>query len=134
MSASRRMWSRRILRAGWLIAPIFTFPRRMWRYFFYDYGGTFSKFNFGFAVFMVCFFGMIVTGITEMIRDGQYNRTIATNEQIKAAADSDPTGCVAQQLNYYLTNSTVTLPYIDKAKSTCEDVKVILAQRKALEK
>lgn len=133
-SGTRRMWSRRILRAGWLIAPIFTFPRRAWRYFFYDYRGEFSVFNLGFAIFMLAFISTIITGVYTMVQDVNYRKTVATTEQIKAAADSDPTECVAQQLNNRLSNSTVTLSYIDEAKRSCEEVKVILAQRKALEK
>lgn len=36
MRSSRRMWARRMLRAGWLLAPILSFPGRFWRYYTAD--------------------------------------------------------------------------------------------------
>ena len=33
-TGTRRMWSRRVLRAGWVLAPVLRFPAAVWKFFF----------------------------------------------------------------------------------------------------
>lgn len=42
---TRRMWARRMLRAGWLIAPVFSMPRKAYDYFLCDRHGNFEFFR-----------------------------------------------------------------------------------------
>jgi len=109
------MWSRRFLRAGWLIAPIFTFPAKAWDF-------AVEWFDWGVAALITVIL-LMLWGVIALVAalDDRTTRhhTVATPTQVKeAVADT----CVGGQLKKYLEeNPTSAIRWIDidYAKRQC---------------
>jgi len=133
MKASRRMWSRRILRAGWLIAPIFSFPGRLWtgikkagRVFFYSG----SKPDWSFIFFMTCVGGFIAWFTWMMVEQSNKYTKHATPTEIKEAAKDQ---CVATQLARRLEIGLPIREYdISYESNRCDGLRVVEQQKQLL--
>lgn len=132
------MWSRRILRAGWLIAPIFTFPAKVWnkiksviRYMCFDYSDRFSWFNTLSILTLATVIISLLFMFRSMIETNSRYWSLADNAEIKEAAKNE---CVAYQLDQKLKSNAIRIHDIDTAIDSCNEAAAILAQRKALEK
>lgn len=64
------MWSRRVLRAGWLIAPVFAFPKAAFRFLFCNSRGEFSVGGFMYVSFMTAVFGFIAFMVHDVATEG----------------------------------------------------------------
>lgn len=138
MNGTRRMWSRRVLRAGWLIAPLFTMPGRIYRAakpavrnFFFDRYGNFKTADVIGCLIVATIFGLMVFAIASMANDmNKYSRH-ATSEMIKEAAASDP--CVAKELVDTVNGGAVIKEYtIEVAQLSCKKQRSIEKQKETL--
>ena len=139
MKASRRMWSRRILRAGWLIAPIFAVPgkiygfvKKIFKAIFYDYRGQKLDWSFltgiSIAAGVLGLFGWGMISVTEH-QNRRYENADAA--EIKAAATADQ--CVAQLLAQRLDSGQAVKRYsIEQDVKRCEDLRMAQQQKEAL--
>lgn len=132
---TRRMWSRRVLRAGWLIAPIFTFPGKVWtgiknvfRNVFYPYG-KFKMPNLGFPLFLACALTIFCFGVVNLAKESTKYSTNASTEELKEAA-VDP--CMAAEINEQLGHRAIKLYDIERMEARCRDKRAIEVQYKAL--
>lgn len=131
MSASRRMWSRRVLRAGWLIAPIFTMPKRAFRWCITDYKGRVCKTNIALTIMMAIFFCTIAGCIFGMWYSTRY---ASTSRIQKAMADYKCTPTMAEMIasqntpvqNYWISARE------DECQKVIDDDKILREQQKAI--
>lgn len=115
-SSTRRMWARRLLRAGWLIAPLFAIPR----WFKYQFFVTKDeKWNIGGTIwfFIIIAFGCLVVDCS------QY--TVKINKQADAAQiaeylKDDP--CMIEMMPRWQANVKRPLKVrdLEEGKSACE--------------
>ena len=128
------MWTRRIIRAGWLLSPVLEFlwkiPKGIWWFFF----GTAD------SVIWTCIVALIITGITSCnVHLNKINKT-ATGAEITELIQKNPTyaGC----LKLYIPQLQVDLKRplsiddLDTALRGCESslktAQAIAAQRAAV--
>ena len=105
----RRMWARRVLRAGWLLAPLLTFPSKVCTYLFYC-EGKFSWSNVAVVSFLGCIlFGMVSCTTTE-IKEAQ----VASPAEITAALKGNP--CMIELMPRWVVNSKKPLRRGDLVK------------------
>lgn len=138
MSASRRMWSRRILRAGWLLAPIFALPGNIWRGIkkcfkgiFYNYHGNFDwSFLTGMTV-VGGVIGLFLFGLVFMTEQQNKHYENASPAELKAAVAAD--ACVGQLLAQRLeSGQSIKRYYLDADLKRCEDWRMVEQQKAAL--
>lgn len=115
---TRRMWARRMLRAGWLIAPLFSMPRRAYHFFLCD--DATKKFDFGALCItsfcLGCLFGMV--SCTRTVINGN---TIATQEHVTEYLKGDP--CMIEMMPRWLKKQERALSVYDleEAKASCRN-------------
>jgi len=114
------MWSRRVLRAGWLIAPIFEIPgnilrgiRKAFRKLFFSYDGEFET---SFTCFIVLIVSMVSFFIYTISHQNDKYTLPANPDNIKEAM-ADP--CAQQKLTDRLRVGMIRQWDIDEAKSKC---------------
>ena len=134
MSGTRRMWSRRLLRAGWLVAPVFAFPgavfrwvRSCFRAVFYDHRGNFET---GLAIFMAIVVLIVYGFATALMAMEDHVSKPADPEEIKAAM-VDP--CAKGQLLARLQTGMIRGVDISQAEKACEQKREQLEQLRMLE-
>jgi hypothetical protein len=72
-TGTRRMWSRRFLRAVIFVAPVFSIPKRAFMWAITDYKGNVCKGNITLLCFLSIFFTVIGTGTFNMWYAFQYS-------------------------------------------------------------
>ena len=132
-TGTRRMWARRILRAGWLMAPILSFPN--WLYRFLCLNTDTGKFDLGktiFCVFIWSVVGLCIWGVKENIRGNMP----ATPVQV-ANAVKDNT-CMQQLMPVWQKHYDRPLKVfdlengVDQCKTAMDNFYLINSQKKAM--
>lgn len=118
------MWSRRVLRAGWMLAPILRIPVAIWNFFF----GTSEAKNW---TLIILFFGIVFTSCSTY---SEHMHSPATAERIEKMLEGD--SCMLelmprrQRENY--EGKPITNAQLSRGKDDCEqywkDVKALKEQ------
>lgn len=134
MSGTRRMWARRLLRAGWLVAPVLASPaavvrgvRDCFRAVFYDHRG---KFETGLAVFMAIVVLIVYGFATALIAMEDHVTKPADPEEIREAM-LEP--CAKSQLLNRLQTGMIRGVDISQAEKACEQKREQQEQLRMLE-
>ena len=78
-TGTRRMWSRRVLRAGWFLAPVLRVPAALWGFFFGTSG----------AAWTTVILGLMVFGMGSCVKRDIYLDQVSTGAEIEAAVQDN---------------------------------------------
>lgn len=129
-TGTRRMWARRTLRAGYLIAPIFSFPKWFYHKFLTNYNDTkFSPLNAFFALFITTWFSVLFGFLGMTV----YVARQASPETIREAAENP---CVADMMKRWQAqlSTPLKIDHVLQSKKSCADAILIAEQQKAMSK
>lgn len=106
------MWSRRVLRAGWALAPVLKVPAVLWEFFF---GNAPS-------VFWTFVLIMFVTFVTLVVKQDNEYRQIATQAHITEHLKNNP--CMIEMMPRWQKEVKRPLQYGDLlyGKRKCDEV------------
>ncbi len=132
-TGTRRMWARRILRAGWLLAPVLSFPN--WLYRFLCVNKSNNRFDIGKTLLCTVFWAFIALCIWG-IQDSCRGHSPATPQQISAAIKDNP--CMQQLMpawqKYF--NAPLTVYHLERGQEECkqsmDNFYLIQSQKKAM--
>lgn len=130
-TGTRRMWSRRFLRAGWMIAPIFLMPKKAYLWFTTDSRGRRDYDNLigcsvlGFFVSIICSAGFWLN----------YQMSPASPARIAKAIKEYK--CLPELSETLVKReSAISNGFLSRQQSDCEEViendKILAEQRKAM--
>lgn len=131
---TRRMWTRRLLRAGWLVAPVLDFlwkiPKGLWWFFFSNTD----------SIIWTCIGAVVVTGVTSCSVHATKMNTTATPAQITELIQKNPAYATClktfiPQLQVHFQRP-INIRDLDTALNGCEEsvstAQAIAAQRAAV--
>jgi hypothetical protein len=111
-TGTRRMWSRRVLRAGWALAPALKVPAKLWSFFFGTWG----------SAFWTLFFAVLIWFVTMATKQTNRMETIATSEEITEYVKNSP--CMVEMMPRWQKEVKRPLQYGDlrRGKRMCDEV------------
>ena len=131
---TRRMWTRRLLRAGWLVAPVLDFlwkiPKGLWWFFFSTTD----------SIIWTCVGAVIVTGMASCSVHLHNVNTTATAEQIRELIQENPAyaGCLKLYIPQLQVDFQRPLDIgdlntaLNNCRSSVKSAQAIAAQRAAV--
>lgn len=127
-TGTRRMWARRLLRAGYWFAPVFSAPKRLWKFWMYDYYNEFSWSSF--ALFAVIS-GMITMAFTAMMLDMRQHSAATKEDFVEYMALNR---CMKEYVPRVVQNETetVTIQVLQRAKAACGEAYQLADQKAAV--
>jgi len=121
-SGTRRMWSRRFLRAGWALAPVLEFPKNAW--------GMVRR-NYGFVLFLIFMASLIGMFLSFIIRSN-HSTDPATAADF-AEARKDP--CVRANLPQLINQRRIIYNFhLDNLRTQCKQAEILQQQQMELAK
>ena len=107
---TKRMWSRRVLRAGWALAPILQFPAKVWNFFFGDKDRT--------IVTLCCL--IVASLIGSCARFEGHLNSPATSKEIEVALKGNP--CMIELMPRWQEKQGTPLTNFDlsRGKGECD--------------
>jgi len=128
---TRRMWARRVLRAGWFLAPILQAPKLVLTFFFTennfherDGNGGYKKKICGVCIFFFFLFSGMFFGFGRTIYSIQHDHKNASSTAIIEAMKDN--SCMIEYLPRVKAGQDHPLMYIEleQAKKACEQAKI----------
>ena len=132
-TGTRRMWARRILRAGWLMAPILSFPNWLYRFLCVDKDK--GKFDAGKTLCCTAFWAFVAFCIWG-VQDSRRGHSPATPQQISAAIKDNT--CMQQLMPVWQKhfNAPLTVYNLERGTDECKQAMdnfyLINSQKKAM--
>lgn len=123
-TGTRRMWSRRFLRAGWMIAPIFSFPAAIC--------GSFKR-NWSTIKFILILFSLMAGFLTMLFYGEAQSRKKWEDAPVAKVKSAAANPCIAQQIAHELSQGVTVSHYdLEVFDKRCADAMVVRAQLEAI--
>lgn len=127
-TGTRRMWARRLLRAGYWFAPVFSAPKRLWKFVMYDSWGDFCIVNLFLTVVVTFFASMLIFVLSTDIHE---NSTATKEDFVEYMALNQ---CMKEYVPRVVQNETetVTIQVLKRAKAKCSEAYQLADQKAAV--
>jgi hypothetical protein len=133
-TGTRRMWSRRVLRAGWMIAPVLDWPLKFYK--LTCVCSDTNKFSIGKTIWSCFLAGVLITAYLAIRHNNRVGET-ATPEQVLAAVKGNK--CMIDLMPRYQTHfgRALQIRDLERGSADCaqnyETKSIIELQKKAIE-
>lgn len=131
---TRRMWSRRLLRFAYFIAPVVTAPYRFFRYMYInERNGTVKLENVFFTVFITFMVSLLFAMFYSMAYDGMSASPSRIKESIAEWKCNPALDEILSKEDGVITNFKLT-SHLKQCDKAIEDEKIIAEQKKAIKR